>query len=120
MSKFKVGDHVVDSNGEKGVVANVRGTSIQLRWDNGVEGGVFWEDHDFSLVQSGPVRTETVTRRTIVPGVYGRLRVGDRYGTGVWVEVTEGKGGSLALTATELDDLALVASQLAEALRDGQ
>lgn len=61
----------------------------------------------------GPVRTETVTKRRIVPGVYG----------GVYVSVgVEGKLVGITvdqfMTAEELDSLAMVASQLAEALRD--
>ena len=61
----------------------------------------------------GPVRTETVTTRRIVPGVYGRLRVFEGV-EGIAYELA----GNCYLTATELDDLAMVASQLAEALRD--
>lgn len=76
-----------------------------------------------SLVSEGPVRTETATTRRIVPGVYGRLEVTmgatpDRVRVGLTSDVNNKAHWVTALTATELDELAMVASQLAEALRD--
>lgn len=82
-------------------------------------------------VSDGPVRTETVTKRRIVPGVYGRVQVN---GTNpldpkqvdlgfVYRGAATGEDKTSlghCLTATELDELAMVASQLAEALRDGK
>lgn len=84
---------------------------------HGADGKYIGHDRGLDLVAEwtdGPVRTETVTTRRIVPGVYGRLRVNDegKVGrVGLWLE-------GHYLNATELDDLAMVASQLAEALRD--
>lgn len=71
----------------------------------------------------GPVRTETVTTRRIVPGVYGRLEVRGWDDDCVTLLLAS-RGGAIErgfvhlLNATELDELAMVASQLAEALRD--
>lgn len=79
---------------------------------NGEE-GMFQEKY-IAPLSEGPVRTETVTTRRIVPGVYGRVRVNDegKVGrVGLWLE-------GHYLNAEELDSLAMVASQLAEALRD--
>lgn len=94
-------------------------------WDarasNGV-GGIIAEKN-FKPMSTGPVRTETVTKRRIVPGVYGRLEVRGRDDDCVTLLLASrggkiDKGFAHILNATELDDLAMVASQLAEALRD--
>lgn len=71
-------------------------------------------------VSEGPVRTETVTKRRIVPGVYGRIRIWADSPSGMVRWSVTGQSGVNChdMTATELDDLAMVASQLAEALRD--
>ena len=83
---------------------------------HGADGKYIGHDRDLDLVAEwteGPVRTETVTKRRIVPGVYGRLRVFEGVDG-----IAYGLTGDCYLSATELDDLAMVASQLAEALRD--
>lgn len=82
-------------------------------------------DHGSLIAEwsEGPVRTETVTKRRIVPGVYGRLEVTmgatpDRVRVGLTSNADNKAHWVTTLTATELDSLAMVASQLAEALRD--
>lgn len=70
----------------------------------------------------GPVRTETVTKRRIVPGVYGRLKVTEgatrsRVGVGIVGPSLDDGVTVWSLNAEELDSIAMVASQLAEALR---
>lgn len=90
------------------------------------DGKYLGQDSSLDLISEwteGPVRTETVTTRRIVPGVYGRLEVGDRDCSELSIRLAWRTGqdeGELMhpMTATELDDLAMVASQLAEALRD--
>ena len=78
-------------------------------------------DHPLDLVaewvDDGPVRT--VTRQEIVPGTYGRLRVGGVFGGVVAVGIGA-RNQYLMLDADELDAAARVLAQLAEALRNGQ
>lgn len=125
MTEFKIGDRVrnVSDRGVAGVPIGFEAEVLEID----ANGDLKFQDaqdyrrvrpyEDYELVQpEGPVRTETV--RKIVPGVYGRVTVGDRYGKGVWFEVSEGLDGGLVLTADELDALADTARQLAEALRD--
>lgn len=118
---FKVGDKVRRVTGRSlndahgvgfvGQILSIKGDfSPILEFTDGSAGFA----DQYELVSEGPVRTETVTKRRIVPGVYGRLRVFEGV-EGIAYELT----GDCYLTATELDDLAMVASQLAEALRDG-
>lgn len=69
----------------------------------------------------GPVRTETVTTRRIVPGVYGIVRIKNgRNGNAVdvWLNGSEATGFAHWYTADELDAAARTLQQLAEALRD--
>lgn len=147
---FKVGDRVEytglnDSlyftNGRVYEVVGEGGPDMWYITDNeGMDSndgrGHAWPKRDFheSFRLVGPVRTETVTKRRIVPGVYGRLKVrqvrevGDynklEVPTELAVEVAIMPWGHgcephfYDLNAEELDSLAMVASQLAEALRD--
>lgn len=91
----------------------------QVDGEHGV--GSFTNEPEWDIVaewSEGPVRTVTVTTRRIVPGVYGRLEVGGVVDGRVHVLIQKGEY-THRLTADELDSLAMVASQLAEALRDG-
>lgn len=83
------------------------------------------EDLVASWVDTGPIRTETVTTRRIEPGVYGRLQVAGlnrfSYGTDKQADVgfvcrgdTGGSTTTHCLTASELRELARVATELAE------
>lgn len=85
-----------------------------------LDGGNNPSDLIAEWVEDGPVRTETVTKRRIVPGVYGRIRIWADSPAGMVRWSITGQSGVNChdMTATELDDLAMVASQLAEALRD--
>ena len=100
------------------------GEAFRGEWDavasNGVKGII--GERNFRAVSEGPVRTETVTKRHIVPGVYGRLSVtGDIHpyvsialtspgGTGVY------EGDRRSFNASQLRELARVALELAEYL----
>ena len=132
---FKLGDKVrrVRTSGNQTTPVGYEGVIREIeydpdtifRFDNGAWG---YDDEDagWQLVSTAPVRTETVTKRRIVPGVYGRLEVGEATNVPdcekpdepARVEIDLAIVGWGGLTATELDDLAMVASQLAEALRD--
>lgn len=89
-----------------------------------LDGGNNPSDLIAEWVEDGPVRTETVTKRRIVPGVYGPVRVEVQASSEFPVRLAfvgklsgndiKGRG----LTADELDALADTARQLAEALRD--
>lgn len=115
---FKVGDRIrnvrdYDScipRGFETIVLGFTGPQITIKDQDG-DVRRRWP-HDYELVQpAGPVRTETVTRSVIVPGVYGRVGVGV-VGPFSFVDPTR------PWTADELDAAALVLTQLAAAVRD--
>lgn len=126
---FKVGDkvrRVIGWNGEPqkvGYAGRIESISEEgedrwLNFDDGSRG----LERSFELIEAqGPVRTETVTKRHIVPGVYGLLGVGvvDLGGKTVRIGFNGHMQEYLSATPEDLDSLAMVASQLAEALRDG-
>jgi hypothetical protein len=75
----------------------------------------------FHLIHNSPVRTETITRTVIEPGVYGRLQVirqRKRDGTIGLKLTTEGYDGhhNHYLNPSELRELARIATELADGL----
>jgi len=68
-----------------------------------------WQDEE----PTGPVRTVTVTKKQIVPGQYGFLRVGEDRTDSVAVSMVYGFSN-----AQELRDAAKVLKELAEALEE--
>ena len=130
---FKVGDKVrrVRTSGNSTTPVGFEGVIRSIENDGGIsyifDNDAWGYDDSFAeweiVTPEGPVRTETVTKRRIVPGVYGRLEVTvgatpDRVRLGLTSDADNKAHWVTTLTATELDDLAMVASQLAEALRD--
>ena len=83
MSKFKVGDVVKRKDGLP--IGNetwgdtVSETAVVIKVKNGknyFEGkGGYYNDSFLELVSSGPVRETTITKKEIVPGTYGDVRV---------------------------------------------
>lgn len=122
MSKFKVGDRVeycgnLTSSliGRRGKVSSVGLHIIKVNWENHSHaGGVL--DESLRLINSSPVRE--VTRKEIVPGVYGRVRVIEE-ATGR-VAFSMGESGTYhVFNPTELREAATVFNQLADALESG-
>lgn len=109
---YKVGTRVKGMS-DWGTVKEVRGDGkFKVDWDDGMEGVVWWCADELAV--EGPVRT--VTRREIVPGVYGHVEVADKLEPdSVIVRI----GSYTPMTADELDAAARTLQQLAEALRDG-
>lgn len=122
-SGFNVGDTVIRHTGRNGksVVGHIA-TIEQItpsskpddRWLTFTDGCDGYES-SFTLVPPSPVRTETITRSVIVPGVYGRLFVMTEGGGNPFIAIENPAG---ALNADELDAAALVLTQLAAAVRD--
>lgn len=91
----------------------------------GYGGGVFTHQK-FRIVSranqalTGPVRTVTTTRKEIVPGVYGRLTVGDVNGQCVRVEVGRSKVSDLInwWTADELTQAIATLTEIRDALAE--
>lgn len=77
-----------------------------------------------SAWSEGPVRT--VTRREVAPGVYGRVAVETDVSGFVSICLTEPRGGSYkesharSFTASDLRSAAMIFSQIAEAMDDGE
>lgn len=94
------------------------GEAFRGEWDavasNGVKGII--GERNFRAVSEGPVRTETVTKRHIVPGVYGILRVYEHDGEHVSIEVVDHNDCPVWADASQLRELARVALELAEYL----
>ncbi len=68
----------------------------------------------------GPIKTET--RRVLKPGVYGRLEVDSDTNGYIYMKLTGDNeplsdSNGFSLSASDLDNLSLIASQLAEFLR---
>lgn len=78
------------------------------------DSGFIVREDDIELVNDSPVRE--VTRREIVPGTYGRVIVDSVLSKKIVVAIDD---WHQPMTAEELDNVAMIASQLAEALRDG-
>lgn len=109
-----------------------KGKHKDWNWMLGTESGdAYYQDHgtapymseldiiaEWTDTQPSPVRTETITRSVIVPGVYGRVHVGLYEGKpAVWTD--DRTCACIApWTADELDAAALVLTQLAAAVRD--
>lgn len=114
---FKAGDRVKYKNGE--TFSNGR---LVNTVDKIVDGGQVWlletktwigvESIEHESPTKSPVRT--VTRREIVPGVYGKVRVNE-CGIGGGVESIEMKP---TRSPEELRESAHILNQLAEALED--
>lgn len=118
MSKIAVGVRVFhETIGQSAMIREVRGDNkFKVNWDDGTGGKIWWHRDDFIFDNSceGPVRT--VTRREIVRGRYGDVRVGGVEDGTVMVAVNHSEPLS-PMTADELDAAALTLQQLAEALR---
>lgn len=73
------------------------------------------DDH----VHQSPIRT--VTRREIVPGVYGKVEVEkhDTHPTYLMVRVCDIRGTFRIMNAEELREAAHILNQIAEVLEDG-
>lgn len=67
---------------------------------------------------TGPVRT--VTRKEIVPGYFGRVKVAGAHPNGTAVRVRLSQGAIAEMTAPELRAAAATFIALAEALEDGK
>jgi len=130
MSKFNVGDEVyryrdlTDSLNKyfrgwpfKIAAVNLGGTSI-IDPEAGCHSAEYLL-HVAETQEAGPVRTETVTRKVIVPGVYGRAEVDSVYDGGVNLKFRTTFGSSSGIwtfSASELRSLGRLAISLAEAL----
>lgn len=130
---FKAGDLVeclgeVDGQFTKGKIYTVadrvspENDSIPIHVDDRGVGRNGWNARFFKLYMAapvteappqniGPVRTETVTRKMIVPGTYGRVVVDDAAPSKAIVYIPYGWR-----TATELRAAAATLTQLADAL----
>lgn len=123
MSRFKVGDRV------RAIGSHYSGHTMESHYNLprstgvvvGVGDGYIWVDYDgtssppvnpdcFALVQEGPVRT--VTRREIVPGVYGRVKV---HANAYALNIHTQKDGE-CWSAADLRAAAAVFIELADAL----
>ena len=127
MAKFKVGDRVRRKRSSHmemavGDEATVTKSTTYLH----VELDKFVGHHDetaLELVNEGPIRT--VTRREIVPGVYGRLEVCVPYLDSCMSVLLVDRGGNRHdqinyLDATELREAAHLFNQLAEVLEEDE
>lgn len=110
MSKFKVGDKVARVNGvpfsNGDMVVTIEKLEEHKVWFH--ETGTYLSPHDVKLVAESPIRT--VTRKEIVPGVYGKVEV-SLYPDGSPCILV-----SFPKTATELREAAHTLTQIAEAL----
>lgn len=141
---FKVGDRVrlekdgLSTRGAQGMLAYVR----KISWGNIYpvlieidEGGTYetsvadsseyrftWATEDsLALVSDTPSPVRTVTRKEIVSGVYGRVRVLTLKGVSdkrVGVRITSDDAALGSLNESELRAAALVLTQLADALEE--
>jgi hypothetical protein len=127
VSEFKVGDVVElteDFSGE-----GVKGLRCILdrKWVDGdwlmspVGGGAVQvvKEESFRLVRNSPVRTETIKRTVIEPGVYGRLELrksddGKMRATLTSDDISDGMWD--LLSSDEWRELARIATELAEGL----
>lgn len=136
--KIEAGKYYVDGHGEKrgpmkaerSWLTDDRGWGFLPDGQRMAKSGETSKDHLVSEwlepVTEGPVRTvtrwEIVTRREIVPGVYGRVVVRDvidRSRVIVQLEKDAGDDANLVImTAHELRSAAMILSQIAEALDD--
>lgn len=119
MSKFNVGDKVryIKSGytGEPSTVVGVLTNGLIKVDTHGKFGACYEQEEDLEHV--GPIRT--VTRREIVPGVYGALRIDSHISSKVYIGFnTECGNRFIGLGATELREAAHILNQLAEALED--
>lgn len=127
--KIEAGKFYKTRDGQKmGPISRTTAEDEFFRWSNG---DYTWSDEgahcgndgcDLDLIaewpdeQTGPVRT--VTRREIVPGTYGRVRVwADMPSSCVRLGLGDPSGvNCYDFTADELRSMAMIFSQLAEAL----
>lgn len=138
MGKYQAGqtvEVVTDKNWSDGFHNGARitlerlipeGEAFRGEWDavasNGVKGII--GERNFRAVSEGPVQTETVTKRHIVPGVYGRLWVEGDSRSYVGIALTRPNGTGVneshrrSFNAPELRELARVALELAEYLEN--
>ena len=119
MAKFKVGDRVrclenygsQFTAGKTYTVSGVTRDRISVERDDGGSTSNGWCSDRFVLAATtGPIRT--VTRREIVPGVYGRVSVHDDYSVGFSTEL-DGRDA-----ADELREAAHLFNQIAEVLEE--
>lgn len=119
MHKFNVNDKVrYLTKGFYGHIGTVVGISEGglIKVDTHGEYGVCYENAS-DLEHVGPIRT--VTRREIVPGVYGNLDISSFSRSKVFVGLkTECGNRYVYMNATELREAAHVLNQLAEVLED--
>lgn len=135
MLKPEPGKAYKTRHGERAVIYGRRGkkdfplsgrlllSTSDLYW---AEDGHYGElgDHPHDLISewqdekpTGPVRT--VTRKEIVPGVYGKVTVGDfGFGCSLSVKIGWDGGGGAYLQAQELREAAKVLNELASALEE--
>lgn len=137
MSKFKVGDkvrRVYGGNpcapiGFEAVLIHGSGGVLAYRNKEGDLGSFnpnYWDL--IEPAQSGPVRTVTTTRKEIVPGVYGRLKITPIVSRDQWknVAIQFVMRGDIkeiaeaALSPSELRAAAETFTQLADALESGE
>lgn len=103
---YTVADRVSPENDAVPVVMDDRG-GMSNGWN-----ARFFKPHLAAIVhEDGPVRTETVTRKVIVPGTYGRVVVDDATPTRATIYVAYN-----SLTAAEIRAAAATLTQLADAL----
>jgi len=123
MSKFNVGDRVryltEGSYGDIGTVVSIEGHGM-VSVDTHGEYGICLEK-EIDLERIGPIRT--VTRREIVPGVYGRFEVTGTYMKNrVTLDFAPASVGTsvpiVGMDADELREAAHLFNQLAEALAE--
>ena len=80
MSKFKVGDRVKDSEGDKATVMAVKENKVSVHWDfdecdyNAENPGFWWKSDEFTLIEAAKQEArmtplvETVTTKRVVKG----------------------------------------------------
>lgn len=132
MSKFKVGDRVTlksDVNqgvgwthGNEYVVTRVYQDEhgynrIKTNTDDHGSTTNGWLAEYFEPIMIGPIRT--VTRKEIVPGVYGKVLINsyDKESSTVWINVKE-DFGCVEFNSEQLREAAHILNQIAEALED--
>lgn len=127
-NKFKVGDRVrYVHDGSFGTVDGFNVGTIRVKCDDPAYGICTEVAEDIELIQptaSASPAIRTVTRREIVPGVYGRVEIFQSYADGdVLLKVEDASRGIAYidghyLNASELRETAHLFNQIAEVLEE--
>lgn len=133
MSKFKVGDRVVNNYNKTGIVMEVRDKCVRIQWDDSLnpadwKTNAFWPEAFHHLVNPNP--TSPIVEKTVksvVPGVYGRVAVETTFlekENRLTIYLADSAGEykqydyGMIMTASELEAAAKTFMELAEYLRE--